>query len=605
MQFIHLDSIDDERVSAYTNLTEIQLRNKLEPSKGLFIAESPKVIDRALTTDREPISLLVEEPWIGGMSETFARIDQRWGTDIPVYVASPEQLKQLTGYRLHRGALAAMKRWPLPSVEEVCRGARRIAVMENIVDHTNVGALMRSAAALNVDAVLVTPSCGDPLYRRGRGVDVPVADLQRLLDRALCVLRRNLERAEPYLRNHRMRLVVQRQLRSLGTPLLPPRRVITHHMPRFPTDSRRTIAAARHPTAPHLRTSTHGNTRPCMRKRHRSSLAHPRSGTARKRPPQSRPGPAIWDDLRAQHCLLACRFAFAGIITIVCDASSAISQETMVMAIQSTITLNNGTVIPQIGLGVFRTPDGDTTVNAVQAALENGYRHIDTAMIYRNETSVGEGIRRSGVPRGDLFVTTKLWNDDIRAHRGKEAFQESLDRLGMDYVDLYLIHWPADVWQQAWDDLQEIYASGRAKAIGVSNFQPHHLADLLKNSDVTPAVDQIESSPQFTNQPLVDELSAKGIATEAYSPLGGTGGDLLAIPELAEIGAKYGKSAAQTVIRWHIQRGVVVLPKSTHADRIRQNIDVFDFVLSDDDMAAISAMDTGKRNSADPDNFDF
>ena len=275
------------------------------------------------------------------------------------------------------------------------------------------------------------------------------------------------------------------------------------------------------------------------------------------------------------------------------------------MAIQSTITLNNGTVIPQIGLGVFRTPDGDTTVNAVQAALENGYRHIDTAMIYRNETSVGEGIRRSGVPRGDLFVTTKLWNDDIRAHRGKEAFQESLDRLGMDYVDLYLIHWPADVWQQAWDDLQEIYASGRAKAIGVSNFQPHHLADLLKNSDVTPAVDQIESSPQFTNQPLVDELSAKGIATEAYSPLGGTGGDLLAIPELAEIGAKYGKSAAQTVIRWHIQRGVVVLPKSTHADRIRQNIDVFDFVLSDDDMAAISAMDTGQRNSADPDNFDF
>ena len=149
------------------------------------------------------------------------------------------------------------------------------------------------------------------------------------------------------------------------------------------------------------------------------------------------------------------------------------------MAIQSTITLNNGTVIPQIGLGVFRTPDGDTTVNAVQTALENGYRHIDTAMIYRNETSVGEGIRRSGVPRGDLFVTTKLWNDDIRAHRGKEAFQESLDRLGMDYVDLYLIHWPADVWQQAWDDLQEIYVSGRAKAIGVSNFQPHHLAQSL------------------------------------------------------------------------------------------------------------------------------
>lgn len=172
MRFIHLDSIDDERVYAYTNLTEIQLRNKLEPSKGLFIAESPKVIDRALAAGREPISLLVEEPWIDGMSEAFSFIDEHWGTDVPVYVASPEQLKSLTGYRLHRGALAAMKRWPLPSVEEVCRGAKRIAVMENIVDHTNVGALMRSAAALDVDAVLVTPSCGDPLYRRAARVSM-------------------------------------------------------------------------------------------------------------------------------------------------------------------------------------------------------------------------------------------------------------------------------------------------------------------------------------------------------------------------------------------------------------------------------------------------
>ena len=219
------------------------------------------------------------------------------------------------------------------------------------------------------------------------------------------------------------------------------------------------------------------------------------------------------------------------------------------MAIQSTITLNNGTVIPQIGLGVFRTPDGDTTVNAVQAALENGYRHIDTAMIYRNETSVGEGIRRSGVPRGDLFVTTKLWNDDIRAHRGKEAFQESLDRLGMDYVDLYLIHWPADVWQQAWDDLQEIYASGRAKAIGVSNFQPHHLADLLKNSDVTPAVDQIECN--IFNQRHSDEeyLNSKGIAMESWAPFAEGKNDLFHNPVLLKIGEKYGKSIAQVVLR--------------------------------------------------------
>lgn len=172
MRFIHLDSIDDERVAAYVNLTEIQLRNRLEPSKGLFIAESPKVIDRALAAGREPISLLVEESWIDGMSGMFDVIEKRWGDGIPVYVASPEQLKRLTCYRLHRGALAAMKRWSLPSVEEVCRGARRVAVMENIVDHTNVGALMRSAAALDVDAVLVTPSCGDPLYRRAARVSM-------------------------------------------------------------------------------------------------------------------------------------------------------------------------------------------------------------------------------------------------------------------------------------------------------------------------------------------------------------------------------------------------------------------------------------------------
>ena len=172
MQFITIDSIDDERVAAYTNLTEIQLRNRLEPERGLFIAESPKVIDRALAAGREPISLLVEEPWIEGMSQTFDIVDKRWGTDIPVYVASPEQLRQLTGYRLHRGALSAMRRWPLPSVEETCRDVRRVAVMENIVDHTNVGALMRSAAALDVDAVLVTPSCGDPLYRRAARVSM-------------------------------------------------------------------------------------------------------------------------------------------------------------------------------------------------------------------------------------------------------------------------------------------------------------------------------------------------------------------------------------------------------------------------------------------------
>lgn len=172
MRIIEIDSIDDPRLVAYNNLTEVQLRNRLEPERGLFIAESPKVIDRALASGREPMSFLVERPWLDGMSTLFDGVDDRWGDDVPVYVASPEQLRKLTGYRLHRGALGAFRRWKLPTVEAVCQGARRIAVMENIVDPTNVGALMRSAAALDIDGVLVSPSCGDPLYRRAARVSM-------------------------------------------------------------------------------------------------------------------------------------------------------------------------------------------------------------------------------------------------------------------------------------------------------------------------------------------------------------------------------------------------------------------------------------------------
>ncbi|MEK0306593.1 TrmH family RNA methyltransferase [Bifidobacterium favimelis] len=172
MRRVVVDSIEDQRLAAYTHLTELQLRNRLEPSRGLFIAESPKVIARALDAGVEPLSFLVEEPWLEGMQTMFDQVDEAFGPDIPVYVASPEQLKRITGYRLHRGALSAMRRWPLPSVAAICEGARRVAVMENIVDHTNIGALMRSAAALGVDAVLVTPSCSDPLYRRAARVSM-------------------------------------------------------------------------------------------------------------------------------------------------------------------------------------------------------------------------------------------------------------------------------------------------------------------------------------------------------------------------------------------------------------------------------------------------
>ena len=269
------------------------------------------------------------------------------------------------------------------------------------------------------------------------------------------------------------------------------------------------------------------------------------------------------------------------------------------------IALNNDVMIPQIGFGVFQVEDGPQTVDAVRTAIEDGYRHIDTASVYGNEASVGRAIAESGVDRADLLVTTKLWNDDIRKHRTKDAFQESLDRLGLDYVDLYLIHWPAEGWQEAWAAMQELYAQGRMRAIGVSNFERNHLAELLEQTDVLPAVDQVESSPTFPNQDLIDFCHGKDIAVEAWSPLGGTGGTLLTDQRLLDIGEKYGKSSAQVVLRWDLQRGVIPLPKSVHSTRIMQNIHVFDFELDESEMRIISSLDTGKRNGADPNNFDF
>ena len=269
------------------------------------------------------------------------------------------------------------------------------------------------------------------------------------------------------------------------------------------------------------------------------------------------------------------------------------------------IALNNDVMIPQIGFGVFQVEDGPQTVDAVRTAIEDGYRHIDTASVYGNEASVGRAIAESGVDRADLLVTTKLWNDDIRKHRTKDAFQESLDRLGLDYVDLYLIHWPAEGWQEAWAAMQELYAQGRMRAIGVSNFERNHLAELLEQTDVLPAVDQFESSPTFPNQDLIDFCHGKDIAVEAWSPLGGTGGTLLTDQRLLDIGEKYGKSSAQVVLRWDLQRGVIPLPKSVHSTRIMQNIHVFDFELDESEMRIISSLDTGKRNGADPNNFDF
>ena len=269
------------------------------------------------------------------------------------------------------------------------------------------------------------------------------------------------------------------------------------------------------------------------------------------------------------------------------------------------ITFSNGVKIPQLGLGVFKTPSGAATVDAVRWALEAGYRHIDTAKIYGNEESVGVGMKESSVPREEIFLTTKLWNEDIRRGRTREAFEESLARLGTDYLDLYLIHWPADGYEKAWGEMEKLYEEGKIRAIGVSNFHEHHLESLMKTARIRPMTDQIESHPYFTNQPLISRLQESGMPVQVWSPLGGTGKSILADESLAMLAEKYGKSPAQVVIRWHIQRGVIVIPKSTHKERIEANIDVFDFELSQEDMALIDGLNRNIRSGSNPDTFNF
>ncbi|TDP99424.1 MULTISPECIES: aldo/keto reductase [unclassified Leifsonia] len=265
------------------------------------------------------------------------------------------------------------------------------------------------------------------------------------------------------------------------------------------------------------------------------------------------------------------------------------------------LTLNNGTTIPQLGFGVFKV-DPDETTRIVTDALEVGYRHIDTAAIYGNEEGVGQAIASSGVPRDELFITTKLWND--RQTDAEAAFDESLGKLGLDYVDLYLIHWPTpqkDTFVQAWKSLEKIYASGRAKAIGVSNFLVPHLEKLLANTDVVPAVNQIELHPAH-QQPEVTAFSREhGIAIEAWGPLGQGKYPLFETPEVSQAAEAHGKTPAQVVIRWHLQTGNIVFPKSNRRERMAENFDVFDFELSSDEVTAISSLEREGRVSAHPD----
>lgn len=267
--------------------------------------------------------------------------------------------------------------------------------------------------------------------------------------------------------------------------------------------------------------------------------------------------------------------------------------------------LNNGVEIPMLGLGVFQTEDGAETQNAVRWAIGAGYRHIDTAKIYGNEKSVGLGIKESGVARNELFITTKLWNEDIRQRRTKQAFEQSLQDLQLDYLDLYLIHWPAEGYAEAWAAMEEIYATGKVRAIGVSNFHQHHLDELMNTAKIVPAVNQIECSPRLTQEPLRAYLAQKGIATQAWSPLGGTGGNLMEEQVLLNLAQKYGKSPAQIILRWDLQNDMITIPKSVHKERIEANLNVFDFELAQEDMNAINGLNKDQRVGPDPDNFDF
>jgi 2,5-diketo-D-gluconate reductase A len=267
-----------------------------------------------------------------------------------------------------------------------------------------------------------------------------------------------------------------------------------------------------------------------------------------------------------------------------------------------TVTLNNGSTIPQLGFGVFQVPPEDTA-DVVTKALEVGYRHIDTATGYRNEQGVGEAVRGSGLPREEVFITTKLPNEEQGAESGLAIFERSLDLLGMDYVDLYLIHWPLpakDLYVETWQMMEQLYGEGRARAIGVSNFQPNHLRRLQTETTVLPAVNQVELHPTFVQAELREVHDRMGIATEAWAPLG-KGGAELEIATITDIADRLGRTPAQVVIRWHLQIGNIVIPKSVTPTRIEENFDVLGFELDDADVASISALDAGNRIGPHPD----
>jgi diketogulonate reductase-like aldo/keto reductase len=269
-----------------------------------------------------------------------------------------------------------------------------------------------------------------------------------------------------------------------------------------------------------------------------------------------------------------------------------------ITSINDSAVLSNGVKLPWLGLGTMNTGGNQEEVaNVVKTAAKIGYRSFDTAKIYRNEAGVGQGLKESGIPREELFVTTKLWNEDQGYDSALRAFEESLGKLGLDYLDLYLIHWPVQGYKDSWKALEKLYKDGRVRAIGVSNFLVHHLEDLLQSAEIVPMVNQYEYRPLLTQKDLLNYCRSKNIQVEGYFALR----ESLDDPVIVQIGQKYNKTPAQVILRWNIQTGVVAIPKSTREERLRENADIFDFELSEQDMNSINSLNQDKRRNPDPD----
>lgn len=262
-------------------------------------------------------------------------------------------------------------------------------------------------------------------------------------------------------------------------------------------------------------------------------------------------------------------------------------------------SLNNGVKMPLEGFGVFQVPDPAQCEQAVLDAIQSGYRLIDTAAAYMNEEAVGAAIKKCGVPREELFITTKLWVQDAGYESAKKAYETSMQKLGLDYLDLYLIHQPMGDYIGAYRAMEELYKEGKIRAIGVCNFYPHVLADFCETVEVVPAVNQIELHPFFSQEKALALMNEYGVRPEAWGPFAEGNHNIFTHPVLTSIGRKYGKSAAQVALRWNVQRGVVVIPKSVHKERMKQNMDIWDFVLSEEDMAEIGKLDVGKSEIVD------